>query len=122
MSRQTPFPGIIIEEIEASVGGGGKILEFEEGLPEDIPSRRIQSFFETINLFGTDLAETEVVYRLQVTAYAKAAAHGKARTFVRAKNPFSPRLLEVRNVRKKKDLGILRGGRNAYSVEVKVIK
>jgi len=122
MGRQTAFPGVIVKSIEAKSGDSGKVLEFEEGLPEDIPSNRVQSFLDSIPLFGSKLTQNELVYNLEISAISKGAAHTKARAFARAKNPFEPRVAEVRNVEKLKDLGILRGGRSAYSVEVRVVK
>lgn len=111
-----------MKSIRAKTNGGGKTLEFEEGLPEDIPSKRVQSFLDSVPLFGSKLSENYLIYNLEISAVSKSAAHAKARAFVRAKNPFEPRLAEVRNIEKLKDLGILRAGRSAYSVQVKVVK
>jgi len=122
MSRQTAFPGVIIEEIEATAGSGGRTLDFPEGLPENIPTDRIESFTNEIRFFGSDLVgDSKLTYRLQVAGVSKSAAHLKGRTFVRAKNPFEPQIIEVRNVDKLKDMGVMEL-RNAYSVEVVVTK
>lgn len=123
MSRQTAFPGIIVESIEVSTGSGGIIAEFEEGMPEDIPSSRVKSIIEQVDLFGSRyVKESKLVYNLQVVGYAKPAAHMKARAFVRAKNPFEASIIEVSVGEKLKDMGVLRAGRNAYSVTVEVTK
>lgn len=116
-SRQTAFPGIIIESIRAETSDGGKELVFEEGLPEDIPSDRIKSFFDSIKLFQPRrVQEHRIVYTLQVAAYTSIAAKAKSRSFVRFKNPFSPNIVGIASTEKLKDLGVLRAGRNAYRV------
>lgn len=122
MSRQTLFPGIIIEEIDASYSGGGRTLEFQEGLPENVPTDRIESFIGEMEFFGSRFSkENKLTYRLQVAAISKYAAHLKSRTFVRAKNPFEPQFLEVKNVKELDDMGVMKA-RNAYSVDVVVTK
>lgn len=122
MPRQTAFPGIIVEQIDARAGGGGRSLEFDEGLPEDINTERIESFTSQINIFGSDLVENKLTYHLHVAAYNNVSAKAKARAFVRLKNPFEPDVIEVSEPEKLKDLGVLKGGRNAYSVTVEVKK
>lgn len=122
MSRQTVFPGIIVESIQATAGGGGRTLDFEEGLPEDIPSERIQSLFDNIRLFGSDFVDNEVTYTLLVASYTSLSAALKSKAFVRAKNPFEPDVIDVSTPVKDGSLGVLRGGRNVFRVRVEVEK
>lgn len=114
MARQTAFPGVIVERIDARSGGGGRALKFEEGLPEDIPPSRIQSLIDQVPLFGSDAANSLLLYHLQVAAYTELAARGKTIAFVRAKNPFSTSRIEVAEADKIDDLGVLKAGRNSY--------
>lgn len=122
MARQTAFPGIIVKEITARTGGGGRTLSFEEGLPENIPSERIKSFLDGVNLFGSELVENKLVYKLEVAAYSELSASAKARAFTRLKNPFEIDTIEVTEPEKIRDLGALRAGRNAYKINVIITK
>lgn len=110
-----------MNSISAKAGGGGRTLEFEEGLPEDIPMERIQSFFDNFDIFGSNLVESQVTYDLDVAALTAASAKAKARSFVRAKNPFEPGFIMTSSPKKLDDMGVM-GLRNAYNVRVTIQK
>jgi len=122
MTRQTPFPGILIDSIKAEAGGGGRTLEFEEGLPEKIPSRRIKSLMDQLPMFGSEFVNSRLIYNLKVAAYTSYTAKSKARGLVRLKNPFEPNFINIKSIEKDERLGILRGGRTVYSVTAVVEK
>lgn len=124
MSRQTAFPSIIIDSIEARniQSGSGRTLDLEEGLPEKVPTERIMSFLEQIPLFGSDMVDHILVYNLEIAAINSTAAEQKARTFVRAKNPFEADMVDPSPAEKMMDIGVLDAGRDAYRVSVEVEK
>lgn len=122
MERQTAFPGIIVRAIQAKSGEGGKTLEFEEGLPEDIPTERIQSFLDSVTMFDSELVDSELTYNLQVAAVNPSVAKGKARTFARLKNPFEPSMVDVSKPEQLKMIGVFDGLRKAYKVDVNIQK
>lgn len=122
MGRQTAFPGIIVRAIAAKSGDSGRTLEFEEGLPEDIPSERIQSFLDSVTMFDSELVDSELTYKLQVAAVNPIAAKAKARTFVRLKNPFEPSTMDVSEPEQLKMIGVFDGLRKAYKVDVNIQK
>lgn len=122
MGRQTAFPGIIIKNVRAKAGSSGQTLEFEEGLPEKIPTERIQSFLNNLRLFDSDYVDSELKYTLLVAAPYATAAQTKARAFVRLKNPFEPDLIDVSDTQLNSSIGPLDNGRKVYQVEVTVSK
>lgn len=124
MTRQTAFPGILVESISVTntASGGGRTLEFEEGLPEKVTVERIQSFFDSFDLLGSDMVEYRIEYNLLVAAYTGVSAKAKSRTFVRFKNPFETPFISTTNHGKQKELGVLRGGRNVYRVSATIRK
>lgn len=124
MTRQTAFPGILVESISVTnpASGGGRTLEFDEGLPEQVTMERIKSFFDSFELLGSDLVEYEIKYNLLIAAYTEVSAKAKSRTFVRAKNPFETSFISTTSHGKQKDLGVLRGGRNVYRVSATIRK
>lgn len=124
MTRQTAFPGIIVESISVTnpASGGGRTLEFEEGLPEKVTVERIKSFLDSFDLLGSDLVEYNITYNLLIAAYSEVSAKAKSRTFVRIKNPFETDFISTTGHGKQKDMGVLRGGRNVYSVSATIRK
>lgn len=122
MARQTAMPGVLVKSIQAKSGGGGRTLEFEEGLPENIGRDRISSFLDNVTLFGSSSVNSVLIYNLEVAAYSEMSAKSKARAFVRMKNPFEIATLTISSSDKLRDLGVMKGGRSAYSVSVRVQK
>lgn len=133
MGRQTSFPGILIRDIEASVGsenrtldrgigGTGRTIEFEEGLPENIPTERIQSFINEVRLFGDSHVDSSLTYNLYVASMSPTLAKAKSRTFVRMKNPFEPDIIDVSEPVRDSGIGPLDKGRDVYRVSVTVSK
>lgn len=122
MSRQTAFPGILVEKVEASAGASGRTLELEEGLPENIDGERIKSFLSNVRLFGSRLIDSSITYHLTVVAVSETGAKNKARSFVRLKNPFEPDIITIQDVAVMEELGEFDKGRKAYAVAATIQK
>lgn len=122
MGRQTPFPGIIVRSIHASAGGGGRSIEFDEGLPEDIPTERIQSLINELRVFGDPRVSSKITYKLYVASLNPILAKAKTRSFVRLKNPFEPQTIDVSEPVIDKGIGPLDNGRDVYRVEATISK
>lgn len=119
--RQTAFPNILVEEILARNESKGRGVEFDEGLPENIPTERIESLISSVRVFGSDRPESKLVYKLQVMALTESSAKAYARAFVRLKNPFEPDIVGTEVVETLGTGGVL-DRRNRYRIEVTVEK
>lgn len=117
MGRQTFFPGMIVDNIEARSPGGGVDVTDPLNLPLENITDNVRSLIDFLNPISME--HVTIVYNMKVSSYSKFAAESKARTFVRIKNPFEPDILEVSsNVVEKKGIA----QRNIYSVRVEVEK
>lgn len=120
MGRQTVFPGIMVDRIEARQFDRAVDTVHEQGAPLKNITERAKSLIEFLNpLFDEDLI---LEYDITVASYSQFAAKTKSRVYVRAKNPFEPDILDVTSIRKVRDLPISKGGRNLYEVTVQVKK
>lgn len=118
MTRDTIFPGILVESIRVRAGGSGVTAEFEEGLPEQIPTGRIQDIIDQVPVFGSDYADSSIEYTLLVDAPTEMLARVKTRAFIRSKNPFEAHVVEIEGADEIRE-GPLRG---TYRVMGKVDK
>lgn len=119
MSRNTIFPGVVVDSIEVRSGGGGRIMEFDEGLPEMIPTELIQKLINKVPMFGSSYTDSVLVYNLQVAAISPVFASTKARSFARAKNPFEASVIGVKETEMIRDPDM---ERKDYRVVVEVEK
>lgn len=122
MTRQTAFPGIVVDSISAISGSVGMTKGFEEGLPEMITPDLIQNFIdENFRFFDSEVAKSELRYNMLVASYTKATAVAKARAFVRLKNPFSINTIKIKEA-EMTNIETTRIGRKVYRIRASVRK
>lgn len=127
MARFKPheFAGVIVESISVKKGRGGVTREFTEPLRgKDLVPDMVQTFIDkhTTDKFGNAIDHT-LSYDLTVRAATTTGARMKARSFVRAKNPFEVGFTEV-NVRGR-DRGMeeqATGPHRYYRVTAEIVK
>lgn len=122
-SRQSAFPGILVEEVRVS-----KPPFDEPGVVQEFVGRGVTREFEALKKAGDFTDETvgeildsvedmigplrdtyQIEYVLLVRSLtdntlSKRGAKARARAFTRAKNPFEPEIVEVRSVSVDQDL------------------
>lgn len=120
MGRQTVFPGLMVDRIEARQLGEAVDAVHEQGAPLENVTERAKSLIQFLNpLFDEDLV---LEYDISIAAYSEFSAKTKSRVYVRMKNPFEPDFLDITGVVKTRSLPVSKGGRNLYEVTVEVKK
>lgn len=118
MSRDTAFPGIIVEEVTVQVGRDAVTRTFDTGLAEDVTPDSVKSLLDEVPMYGSQFVDSRLEYQLLVDSPSKYSAMSKARGFIRLKNPFEPDIIDIFNV-EEVESGLLR---NTYRIEANIRK
>lgn len=120
MGRQTVFPGLMVDRIEARQFGRAVDTVHEQGAPLKNVAERAKSLIQFLNpLFDEDFV---LEYDISIAAYSQFSAKTKARVYVRMKNPFEPDIIDITSVEKIRNLPASKAGRNLYEITVEVKK